>query len=643
MKRITMFPVIAALLLQNVSAVTLEPMDIEERRIGPFTVKPVQSVVDSIANYREQFVSDEDTTIAYKFFEEDYAAGGYDYKYPDASKVYIPEESGKSGQVSVCFDLDPNSYSGGAIVLHGTEMDLSDIVYEGALEFWVKGSTGGEKCNIALADSEADGVKTENVVSLENYASIKPFWTKVSIPLADFGRRGVYWDAKKQTEVPHSFDWSTVKEFLVVIEKGKNPDFKVWMDNIYIKKDVYDSSKTFDKPYWDERELIVDNYDTSEQDISANTILLDGTLSEEMYGHKYGGKTVYAPKPTDEPDVNDSVMVLYFDNSTYAGINFNLGKTYDLDSLRENGAGIGFWAKAGNGMDKVLTGLVDSDEGDGKAVETYANLSDFGDLDTTWDYFMIPLREFSEDGTWWNEEIAGSSVGTMDFSSIVELAFSTDKYRNRVGPNDPAILMIDNVGLIDSVPGYVDPEKYWDSFTSDAPDRLIFDFEDLKGEWSAYAGSKSSISANVDFQTDKALRDTYGKKYLKIKYSLSDWAECSYDFISRNAADSLYDWSKHRAIRFDVKSDLDEEMVGVKIKDAGGEAWVTNVKITRGWNTVTVPFRKLRKDASYQESGAVVDGKLDLSEVQSMILVPKEIGMSSTLIIDNVTITNTVE
>jgi hypothetical protein len=82
--------------------------------------------------------------LVFRFFDEDFVSGGYAYWYPDQSKVFIPEESGKNGEVALEFDLVANDYSGGSVCLYNLLYDLTPYYSRGALQFWIKGAVGGE-------------------------------------------------------------------------------------------------------------------------------------------------------------------------------------------------------------------------------------------------------------------------------------------------------------------------------------------------------------------------------------------------------------------------------------------------------------------------------------------------------------------
>jgi len=206
--------------------------------------QPLPEVVKAREEKARLIEAQKKDTSKFVFFEEDFAAGGYSYVYGGNTRVFIPEESGHSGDVAVCFELDPADYSGGAVVLWGTEFDLTDIFPTGALEFWVKGENGGEIGRVGLSDNEmVDGIKTQVTVDFDRYGGIKPYWTHMSIPLADFGRRGAYWDPRLQSMINNYFKWGNTKEFIVTTAKRANKKFKIWLDNIYIVKDRYPEPK----------------------------------------------------------------------------------------------------------------------------------------------------------------------------------------------------------------------------------------------------------------------------------------------------------------------------------------------------------------------------------------------------------------
>ncbi len=117
-------------------------------------------------------------------------------------------------------------------------MDLDPYFEEGVLEFWLKGNKGGEIAQFVLVD---DGVKSNGEsmqvkLSSKSFGDITTEWRRYSIPLRLFGKTGVYWDSKNQREVVLPFSWKNFKGFRLEVRKDENTEFKVWMDDIVIKK-----------------------------------------------------------------------------------------------------------------------------------------------------------------------------------------------------------------------------------------------------------------------------------------------------------------------------------------------------------------------------------------------------------------------
>lgn len=603
------------------------------------TLKPLPDMVKKIGDVKK-----ENPNIVFRFFDEDYAGGGYEYKYPDESKVFIAEESGKNGEVAVQMDLVANDYSGGAVVMYTVQYDLTPYYSRGALEFWIRGENGNEIGFVNLADSEdGDGIKTEIKVPISDYAEITTGWTHVSIPLADFGKRGAYWDAKKKIEVPSRFEWDRVKEFLITIEKGRNSKFTVWVDDIFVVKDVYDAAPDVDEEYWDEKEEIVSLPPVANRpEVVVQKSIFTDKLSGDAFFHGYGKRTAHRLQPTTDVATNPAVLGIYLDNADYSGITLNLGASGEMDvsKLREASGGLGFWAKFGPGVEMVFMGLLDNDL-DGKACGSSISLSDFGNPDTTWQYFMIPFKEFSSNGSWWNENTQSEAPGVVDWSKIREISFTSDKYGARIEDHIPVAVYLDDISLIEKVPGYVDPDIYWNNFSSKEADLKLFSFEDeSEAKWNAISGEESeAFTALIDSED----RNRNGKKVLKIEFSLYDWAEVGYNFSSNASPAELRDWTKHRAIYIDFYTDKDEEIVTLQIDDSGKEGWVTALTLKKGWNTYYIPIKDFKKYTYYQPADALVDNKLDLSAVTRFVIKPNKVGTMGTILFDNIKLTNVKE
>jgi hypothetical protein len=603
-------------------------------------IRPLRSAAEPVEQSAHQA---RDPRVVYRFFDENFVAGGYQYAYPEESKVFIPEESGKNGEVSLRFDLLANDYSGGSVCLWNLLYDMTPYYQSGALEFWIKGARGGEIAWVALVDDEnTDGKKTVVRLPLNTYGGITDAWTHISVPLADFGKRGVFWDAKKNVEVPERFSWDKVAEVRIEIKKGENEHFRVWVDDIFVLRDVYDPAPDTDEQYWDERKDTLTGPPLAQApDVTPLHTLFDDKIAGNGFAYVYGGKTAWSMQPATAR-ANQRVLAMYQDNDDYSGVTIALGDggNIDLSSLRETTAGLAFWAKAAPGVEKVYIGLLD-DESDGMKVQTKLALSDFGSLDTQWTYFMIPIAKFDANGRWWNEEKKAELLGEVKWDHINELRFSINRYENRLEEGAPAVLYVDDIAVIEEIPGYIDPDAYWAAFESDAPDRLLHDFETEKDRrWETAAGEKSRISFSFVEAEDA---ETYGSNTLEITYKLGDWCDVMYEYAENDVTDEKRDWSNHWALRFSLFANKAYQPITVQINDAGDEIFVCNVGGQKGWNEILVPFRDFVKFQYYQPPDARQNGKLDLAGVRKIDFKPAGEGTAGAYRIDNVMLTNVRE
>jgi hypothetical protein len=125
--------------------------------------------------------------VVAKFFDDKYRQGGFDYTYPPTTKIEITKDGGFNSPSALKISLDNSDYSGAAVCLYNEFFDLSKVQLDGAVEFMIKGATGGEQIKFGLLDEEvSDSKKTQVVVSLNPYVQITTEWQKVVIPLADF-------------------------------------------------------------------------------------------------------------------------------------------------------------------------------------------------------------------------------------------------------------------------------------------------------------------------------------------------------------------------------------------------------------------------------------------------------------------------
>lgn len=216
--------VIAVFFLANLALASFDDYRLRDsERFVPVVVKPFKADKDVVSVVMREAVP---------------RGGGYTYQYPrENPEPVLTDKYSMEGDLSMEIELIASDYSGVAICIAGS-VDLSPYLEEGVLEFWIKGDQGGENALFVLVD---DGVKS-NGESLQvklrskSFGEITKEWKKFSLPLKLFGKTGVYWDAKNLREVLMPFAWSNFKGFRLEIRKDENTAFKVWIDDIVLKK-----------------------------------------------------------------------------------------------------------------------------------------------------------------------------------------------------------------------------------------------------------------------------------------------------------------------------------------------------------------------------------------------------------------------
>jgi len=586
-----------------------------------------------------------ESQVVYKFFDEQYTPGGFDYIYPEQSKMDIPEGSGKNGEVAVYVDLVPNDYSGGAVCLYNMLFDLTPYLESGALQFWIKGLNGGEAATAGLSDDEnTDGKKTVVRLPINNYGGITTEWTHVSIPLADFANtRGVFWDEKKRVEVPETFQWDKVAEFRIEIKKNDNKEFKVWLDDIFIVSNAFEAKKIEKVAYWDERVEVLDDIPVaSKPDVKEFAkVMVKGDPAAGGFAYVYGGKTAYTSQKTKN---GSSVFANYIDGTEYSGVTVSLGdgKYVNLANARTaKSAGIAFWARGGPNVTTVALGLLDNqgknDAGAEMKTQTKLLIGDYGKIEEQWKYYMVPIRSFLDNGLYWDDTKNAEISNKIDWSKIQEVRFSIGKAENKVPPGEPVAFYVSDISFIEEIPGYVNPEDYWNAFKSNAPEVKLHDYE-TEGDqkWESSKGPKSE----VEFKYGESGAPNGGKSALHITYRLNDWVDVLFNYKNNDRPAAHRDWTKHWGLKFDFYTDKPYQPITVQVQDAGNEIFVAASGGNKGWNEVIVPFKNFSKFPYYQPDDAVQNGKFDLEAVHVLDFKPAGEGSRGTYRVDNVRLTN---
>ena len=246
-------------------------------------------------------------TVVYKFFDEQYRQGGFDYAYGGKSKgITITKDGGYKSKAALHINLDPREYSGASICLYNEFFDLNKYMLDSKVEFMIKGKEGGENVKVGLLDEEvSDGKKTQVVLPMNKYiegGAVTKDWKKVSIPLVDFPDRGLYWDNTRKSEFPARIDWDKIAEIRFSIDKSGASDFNIWVDNIEIVKGSKKAPPKKKMIYWDENEDVIDGPKNPEKlDGKAKTLATFYDNQLKGFSYSYGGTATVALPPSAKP------------------------------------------------------------------------------------------------------------------------------------------------------------------------------------------------------------------------------------------------------------------------------------------------------------------------------------------------------
>ena len=290
-------------------------------------------------------------------------------------------------------------------------------------------------------------------------------------------------------------------------------------------------------------------------------------------------------------------MACYMDNNDYSGVTVALVLALLLIWNLPERPKLLVWLSgvSGPGVGTIYVGLID-DESDG-AKQTKLSLGDFGQIDTNWNYFMVPLRKFQDVGRYWDDTKKAEVIANVKWDKISEIDSPAISLKIRF-PMGSRLFYADHVTIIEEIPGYVDPEDYWNAFQSDEPDVLLCDFEDQEdnSRWETSVGPKSEVRYDI---VPSGARNG-GKNALAITFKMNDWCDVIYNFKNNNRPDEHRDWSKHWGLKFDMYSEKPFQGINVQINDGGMEVWLASAGCLKGWHEVLVPFKAFYKFPYWQ-------------------------------------------
>jgi hypothetical protein len=183
--------------------------------------------------------------VILSFVEEIMNPGTYAtvYPWPLAPRPAMSDLDGYESSYSLEVELKADAWSGGALCL-SNGIDLTDYYKTGALEFSVKGTLNKEVFEVGLLDNG----KNSSGNPLRVYANSRSYsivsnkkWTKITVPLANLGKVGSYWDDEAGARLSYPFNWNATSCFSFDLFKNQFPSFNIFFDNVRLVK-TYEST-----------------------------------------------------------------------------------------------------------------------------------------------------------------------------------------------------------------------------------------------------------------------------------------------------------------------------------------------------------------------------------------------------------------
>ena len=362
---------------------------------------------------------------------------------------------------------------------------------------------------------------------------------------------------------------------------------------------------------------------------AAKSTVVIGQGKGPWYGYPYGGTT----SGESSADRRVESMTFHGDDREYSGWTVGFD-TLHLARIRRTG-GITFRIRGARGGERLTAGLID-DESDGKdrKVQVRLDLSRYATLDTAWRKVSIPFSDWSDDGMWWDPKMRREIQGQFDWDRVVEFRLSSDPGRNsrQSAPDHRYTVEFGDLEVVDSM-DHFDRDAYWKAFRSIAPDRVVADPREpsAPGLWRIDHDPETRLDTGWTIEGGRG-------RLLELRYRLQGWAQILAS-AERLPADRR-DWSKHRSIALDLWTGRSSSSVKIGIVDAGGENWTATATASKGWNHLVVPFREFELDPWWQPPGALANRVLDLDGIRAFLVQPLDRGLSGTLRIGAITLTN---
>ncbi|MFW6221340.1 MAG: glycoside hydrolase family 9 protein [Fibrobacterota bacterium] len=576
------------------------------------------------------------------WFDDGYVSDAFSFAFGGRSQINTIIRTGTENDSALKIDLDDHTSSGAEVSWASKTVDLSSIRNSGALSFKIKGEKGGERVFIGLKDNGGNGkAKVQVKCRSDNYFDVEKEWKEVLIPLRGFSDDGEKWHDEHNAPEFGYIDWSEITSIVFSSQKeqnlGKSRDriATLYVDDLKIIHDLEKMPAPAMLP-WKLRTETVPGDDAEKRDTAD---ILFSWLGEKLApftsAYTYGDPTDFRIIQPESGEVLP-VFAAYLSDNEWSGVTLNRGRKFavDIEPYLQTG-GVSFQVRGAHGGEVFAIGLIDDDsDGADKKVQSSVESRNYLKVTKEWQQVKIPFSDFNEIGRWWDSDAHQNVMSTIDWTKIAELRFSTNKGANRHARNDeesPVALYFSDIRFTKDI-GVFNREQYWKEFRSDAPDKMLDDYEN--------EGSVARWQVSLDTTSEMAISEGKGAenkgRAVQIDFRMGAWGSAF-----RPLTDSLSrDWSKHRCIRFDFYSSKPIEKFAILVQDAGNEAWSAYFEAKSGWQRIILPFSQFELFEYWQPGDSKINRRMDLEAVRSYHIRPAHPGSEGRIMLDNVALTN---
>lgn len=319
----------------------------------------------------------------------------------------------------------------------------------------------------------------------------------------------------------------------------------------------------------------------------------ESSVYVEIFRDKLGKYYVYPEKETfvqeipneDNPSFKgDASLKIDLTRKKYSGVGLLAKGSLDLKPILKYGFLI-FAIKGDKGNERVMIGLDDGSDNDGKNICSSVRLSKYIKITKEWQEVAIPLKDFPEYGEYFKEGKTGTDK--YDFADFIGIRITTGPSRRKSIPR--SIIYLDEIRI-----------KFHDKKIPDGIFTTVLSKKKDILYTYAYPESKSS----VNFKNDKIVQmDIHVMDYSGVALGFS----IKNILPLRHTGFLEFDYKPVSGKQIFYIALVNSEFKGPKVE---ARIFITPYlnKKTKDWQTIKIPLEK------FSDHGVYYNGKIEIPE-----------------------------